>query len=245
MHYYFITGASRGLGKALAEELLVDSRTVVWGVSRHATIQHPRYHHFVLDLADIGAVEASFSQLFQLFPDAQQLTLINNAGILGNIGYVGQSDAAASLAEVYHVNVLAPALLLSAFLTAYAQRKTPLKVLNISSGAARRPLDGWAAYCSSKAAIDMLTQTVAAEQALLGNEHIRLHALSPGVFDTEMQAQIRATDVASFSQVQQFRELYTTGDLPTAEYVAQKIVSFLNRDKKWDGVVVNLREISE
>ena len=102
-----------------------------------------------------------------------------------------------------------------------------------------------AAYCASKAALEMLTRTVAAEQALLGNTHIRLHALSPGVIDTPMQAQIRAADAVDFSQVEHFRALHQNGELAGAGEVARRIVDFLQRPVAWPEVVVSLREVGE
>ena len=83
MHYYIITGSSRGLGKALAEALLQQPDTTVIGVCRHATIQHERYHHQPLDLSDMLAVQNNLHKVFPAFPDAASITLINNAGVLG------------------------------------------------------------------------------------------------------------------------------------------------------------------
>ncbi len=244
MHYYIITGASRGLGRALAETLLEDANTTVWGTSRHATIQHARYHHQPLDLSDLTAVEHNLQKLFLPFDDAESLTLINNAAVLGDIGYFGQQTHS-HFTWVFDVNVLAPAMLLNTFLATYAHRGLPLTVLNISSGAARRPMDGWAAYCASKAALEMLTLTAAAEQTLLGHDHVRLHALSPGVLDTQMQEQVRAADPAAFSEVNQFRALHANGELPSAEDAARRIVGFLGRKGREEGVVVQLKELGE
>ena len=239
MHYYFITGASQGLGRAVAEALLEAPDATVWGVSRHGTLEHPRFQHHPLDLADLSAVEQALTGLFPPLADAQSLTLVNNAAVLGDIGYIGQLPAE-HFARVFNVNVTAPALLMNAFLAAYAARLVPLTVLNISSGAAQRPIDGWAAYCASKAALEMLTRTAAAEQALLGHAHVRLHALSPGVIDTPMQAQIRAADEAAFSQVEAFRERYTRGELVDADDVARRIAAFLRRIARHPDVVVSL-----
>lgn len=240
MHYYLITGTSRGLGRALVEHLVATDNCTVIGIARHATIAHPRYQHQALDLADLAGLAQHLPKMLLPFADATSLTLINNAGVLGDIGYVGQLRPE-HFTWVYHVNVLAPALLMNAFLAAYAQRGIPLTILNISSGAARRPIDGWAAYCSSKAALEMLTLTTAAEQALLGHHHVRLHALSPGVIDTPMQAQIRAADVTAFSQADQFRKRYANGELAGAGEVARRVVTFLGEPAPGT-VLVKLRE---
>lgn len=243
MHYYFITGTSRGLGRALAEHLLATDDCTVIGISRHATIEHPRYQHHPLDLADPAGIAHHLPQVLLPFADAASITLINNAGVLGDIGYVGQLQPE-HFTWVYHVNLLAPALLMNAFLAAYETRGIPLTILNISSGAARRPIDGWAAYCSSKAALEMLTLTTADEQALLGHDHVRLHALSPGVIDTPMQAQIREAEVAGFSQAEHFRGLHVRGELAEAGEIARKVADWLKNSKADTDVVANLRDIN-
>src|SRR5690625_5748465 len=75
--------------------------------------------------------------------------------------------------------------------------------VNITSGAANRPIYGWSAYCSTKALINRYTETVALEQHTLKTEN-KVFAFSPGVMDTNMQAEIRSTDSASFKDVEQF-----------------------------------------
>jgi benzil reductase ((S)-benzoin forming) len=244
MKYYLLTGASRGLGRALAEVLLEAPDTTVLGIARQpATLTHPRYEHHQIDLADATALENALPSLLRPYEDATSLTLINNAAVLGDIGYFGQLPND-HFTWVFDVNVLAPARLMDAFLAAYTPRAIPLTILNISSGAAQRPIDGWAAYCASKAALEMLTRTAAAEQALLGHTHVRLHTLSPGVVDTPMQAQIRAAEVRDFSQVEHFRALHTRGELAGAAEVAQRIAAFLCRPVPWPEVVVSLRELA-
>jgi benzil reductase ((S)-benzoin forming) len=142
MHYYFITGASQGLGRALAEAILTQPDTWVLGISRHATIEHTRYQHQPLDLSDIEAVEHNLNKIFSTYPGAQSFTLINNAGTLGEIGYAGELPNE-HFKFVFDLNVVAPAMLMNTFLRAYGSLKNiPRTILNISSGAAQRPVDG-------------------------------------------------------------------------------------------------------
>lgn len=245
MHHYLLTGTSRGLGRALAVHLLEAPDATVLGVARQpATLEHPRYQHFTLDLADAAALEAALPALLQPFADAASFTLINNAALLGDIGYVGAGQLPTDhFARVFAVNAVAPARLMDAFLAAYTDQGIPLTVLNISSGAAQRPIDGWAAYCASKAALEMLTRTAAAEQVLLGHDHVRLHALSPGMIDTPMQAQIRAAGADAFSQVERFREIHARGELADADEVTRRIGAFLRRSVRHSDVVVNIRDL--
>ena len=71
-------------------------------------------------------------------------------------------------------------------------------IVNISSGAAYRPLEGWSAYCSGKAGLAMLTQAIALETAGKG---IRVFGFSPGTIDTEMQVKIRASGMNVISKI--------------------------------------------
>lgn len=228
MHYYIITGASRGLGKALAETVLSQPDTHVLGVSRHATIQHERYQHQPLDLSDITAVENNLHKVFPTCPNATSITLINNAAVLGDIGYLGEHKNE-HFEFVFNVNVIAPAMLMNMFLSAYgSQISISRTILNISSGAAQRAVDGWGAYSASKAALDALTRTTQKEQDLRGSG-IRLRSLSPGVLDTTMQEHIRDADVNNFSEVSKFAYLHSEGKLVEPKYAAEKIVVWLQK----------------
>ncbi|GAA3946648.1 SDR family NAD(P)-dependent oxidoreductase [Hymenobacter algoricola] len=242
MHYYIITGASRGLGKALAEAILRQPGTSVVGVSRHATIEHARYRHQPLDLSDILAVENNLHRVFPQWPDAASVTLINNAAVVGEIGYLGEQPNE-HFNFVFDVNVVAPAMLMNTFLRTYQPLSVPRTVLNISSGAAQRPIDGWAAYCASKAALESLSQMAQKEQHLRGSG-IRVRSLSPGVIDTGMQQQIRAADGRQFSEAARFADLHASGQLATPEAVADRIIGWLQHPvPEQEQVVLRLADL--
>src|SRR5690625_7484217 len=80
-----------------------------------------------------------------------------------------------------------------------------LTAVTITSGAAERPVYGWSAYCSTKASINMYTKTVGLEQEEIdsGNKVI---AFSPGVMDTNMQAEISSSTEEHIIEVETFRE---------------------------------------
>ncbi|MBW3127845.1 SDR family NAD(P)-dependent oxidoreductase [Hymenobacter profundi] len=228
MQYYIITGASRGLGKALAEAVLSYPDTKVLGVSRNATIEHERYQHQPLDLSDMEALQNNITKIFPTWSDADSITLINNAGVLGEIAYVGEQTNE-HYNFVFDVNLVAPAMLMNTFLSAYSSLNVPRTVLNISSGAAQRPVDGWGAYCASKAALEMLSQVAQKEQDLRGSG-IRIRALAPGVVDTGMQEQIRGADGQSFSEAERFKALHQDKKLAASNEVAKKIIAWLSSD---------------
>lgn len=224
-----ITGVSRGLGKALAEAFLQAGYKVI-GIGRNAEISAPNFSFFQLDLSDHAAVEAFHLPKI----DADEITLINNAGILGEVKRISatESDYAS---QVMQVNVVAPIQL-----TAKAARlcgdSIPFTLVNISSGAGKkRPIPSWAAYCASKAALDLFSETFLLEEKELGR-NTRVYAFAPGVVDTDMQQSIRSTDASDFSSVETFRDLKENNELADASQVAQKLLALLV--KPYDGKVI-------
>ncbi|MCC2546994.1 SDR family NAD(P)-dependent oxidoreductase [Hymenobacter sp. BT175] len=242
MNYYIITGTSRGLGKALTEALLPRPDTTVIGIGRRATLEHPSYQHVPLDLADLSAVESNVPTFLRSLIEPASITLINNAGVLGEIGYLGEQSND-HLKLVFRVNTVAPAILMNAFISAFASLTVPRLILNISSGAAQRAVDGWAAYSASKAALDSLSRTAQKEQDLRASG-IRIRSLSPGIIDTTMQAHIRAADPANFSEASQFAAYHAQGQLASPESVAARILAWLQRPGTIsDEVVLHLRDL--
>lgn len=243
VNYYIITGASKGIGKAIAEELLKDDNNRVIGVSRTNGIQHPNYRHQPLDFSDIQAVEHNLQKVFLPCEGADRLVLINNAGVLGDIGYVGEGMPNERFEFVFDVNVIVPAMLMNTFLETYQSVQCPKVIVNISSGAGKYPIDGWATYCASKAALDMLSQTVQQEQDMRASG-VRVYALSPGVVDTGMQEHIRQSDATRFSNVERFRAYKAKGELASTEAVGRKIVWFLQNTDEFRDVLVSVRDMA-
>lgn len=243
MIYYFITGTSKGIGKALTEKVLEAENTYVYGISRNITVQHPRYHHQPLDLSDITALRNNLYKIFPDLADAEQIVLVNNAGVVGEIGYVGALPTD-NFEFVFNVNVNAPAILMNDFISAYSALPCPKVIINLSSGAAQRPVDGWSAYCASKAALDMLSLTCQQEQDLVGSG-IKVYALAPGVVDTAMQQHIREADASQFSGHQRFVNLHANKELLPPETVARRIMKLVNKREQYPQVVMRIDAIPD
>lgn len=241
MEYYIITGTGKGIGKALAEALLIKEDAHVTGISRHHTIQHPRYLHLNIDLSQPEILIASLPKIFREMPDATKLVLVNNAGVLGEIGYVGEKQNP-DFNYAFTINVTAPAILMNAFLQAYQAATIPRIILNISSGAGKYPMDGWATYCASKAALDLFSEAVQLEQNIL-RSGVHVFSVAPGIVDTAMQAQIREAPKNQFSQVSKFKDYKSSGSLATPETVAQKLKKLLHAPPEGLKVVCRLDEI--
>jgi benzil reductase ((S)-benzoin forming) len=238
VNYYFITGASRGIGKSIALHLLDDSTTHVTGISRSNTWEHPRFSFLSMDLSDTGVVSAF---CFPELADADSVGLINNAGLIGDIRHAGNMDSR-ELCDVFAVNLVAPSLLTNAFINAYRGLSCDKTVLNIGSGAAVNPIDGWSSYCSSKAGLDMFCKVVAKEQEL-DKGGFRIFSVYPGIVDTAMQDRIRAAEAADFSRVQDFIGFKSNDELLDPDEVAGKIVSVIFKNRSNVGTVFALRDV--
>jgi NAD(P)-dependent dehydrogenase (short-subunit alcohol dehydrogenase family) len=232
MELWVISGVSRGLGAAIAAQVLAPERHVI-GISRtgnHELVKAAASHGAIyedvhLSLADLAATERRFTALLASLPSKlTRAVLINNAGVVEPIG-VRSAMAADELARAINVN-LGAALLLSSCFIAATQHAERRQVLNISSGAARRPIAGWMTYCSTKAAIDMLTRCINLEHAGQPNP-VHAVSLAPGVIDTDMQANIRTAPKSDFPDVDRFLALKSEGKLASSEDAATKVLDYL------------------
>lgn len=228
-----LTGASRGLGEALAyglarpgTQLITLARTAHAGLAAHARAQGCQLEEHTVDLSDPVAAQAAASGIFtNISRQAQRYLLINNAGTLGPVGLGPQP--AQDIAAAFNLNVTAAIVLTAHFLQATQDLAANRRVLNISSGAGRSPVAGWGVYSATKAALDMYTQTVKLEQ---GPDGARIVSLAPGVIDTAMQARIRATDPVDFPSLSRFTGLHASGQLTAPAAVAARILAYLDRD---------------
>lgn len=250
MDFVILTGASRGLGAALAEQLLSPSRQLVCiarspneALAARARASGARLDYQLHDLSDPDATAQLARTLGQALRAAAGVTrfvLINNAGVIEPIGRV-ESLAAAPLAAALQVNLASAMLLTAGFLAATESAGAERRVLNVSSGAGRYPVAGWSAYCSAKAALDMFTRCIAAEHAGHPNAP-RVCSLAPGVIDTGMQVTIRAAGEADFPSVERFRKLKAEGALGAPAEVAARILAYLDRDDFGEREIDDIRE---
>lgn len=218
----FISGVSKGLGKALAEQYLNLGCKVV-GMGRSHSISHPNFRFIEVDLRSISALEAID------FKGDDEVILINNAGVIGHIKRLSDQKQL-DIQEVITVNTIAP-MVLAANLLKQIPLNQIVTVLNISSGAASRSIPGWASYCASKAALDRFSETLYMEEKEKGRA-IRVFSIAPGVIDTEMQSTIRASQAEDFSSLETFKVLKLNNELQSAEETAVNLIDFLNRYNK-------------
>ena len=236
-----VTGHSKGLGAAIAGQLLASGIPVL-GCARHGNSDLACRYPDLLQEAHLDlSATTTLSQWLEgdalkaFCHDTATLLLINNAGVLGPIG-PAHTQPLNEIAAAIQINVAAPLM----FASALSRCQTgELRILHISSGAARSPYAGWSIYCATKAALDHHARAIAAD----GRTNLRICSLAPGVVDTEMQTVIRATPEDRFPMQKKFLRLKQDGHLTPPENAAARIVAYLLGAQFGEATTADLREI--
>jgi len=232
-----LTGHSQGLGKAILDVYLKKGNFKVLGISRTSLkLDHPNFSELSIDLSDLDLLESKLSALFPS-GDFMNILLINNAGWIGDVKPIGKLEAK-KLRDQVNLNLLAPMYLINAFLGVYKANSAKKIICNISSGAASRPVEGWAGYCSTKAGLSMFSQVLAKEN---DDPSFRVFSLAPGIVDTPMQGEIRKSNEADFPDISKFVSYKEKGDLSSPESVAQKVSYLMDHDSEFQDVIQDVR----
>lgn len=195
-----ITGASRGIGEAAAYAFANAGANVALVARSTEEIAEiagkigEKALAIPCDVSRYAEVAAAVEATAQTFGGLD--ILINNAGVVDPIGHLQDTDPDAwsrtidiNLKGVMHgLHVAMPGMIAQGHGT----------IINISSGAAHGPVEGWTAYCSSKAAVYMLTRAADKESRDKG---LRIMGLSPGTVATQMQREIKASGINPVSQL--------------------------------------------
>jgi len=225
-----VTGTTSGIGRALAESLLKGGWRVVGVARRAAPLEHVDYTHIACDLADQHALATELApQLRDLMDqaDLERVALVNNAAIIGELAWLHELDSE-RLGRLLAVNVQAPMVLMGLAVQA-VPAGVPLRVVNISSGAAHTPFPGLGDYSASKAALRLAGQTMAAEFERRGLTpgQAAVFSYEPGLVDTVMQDQARDADAGRFPASQAFHDFADQGLLHPPESVVGEVVDFM------------------
>ena len=221
-----ITGASRGLGLALARRLAAEGWTLIIDARSAEDLEAARVE--LADLTHVVAIPGDVTDdehRRSLAGAARELgdldVLVNNASILGPSPQPALLDyPLETLEEVYRANTLAPLALIQEL---RHDLKPGSRILNVTSDAAVEPYEGWGGYGSSKAALEQLSNILAAE-----NPDLRVYRVDPGDMRTRMQQEaFPDEDIGDRplpeESVPGLVELLT-GDLPSGRYEARALI---------------------
>ena len=194
-----MTGASRGIGAAAAR-IFAEAGAHVALLARSGTEVEQLAADLPggaiglgCDMADWAQVEVAIATVRDRFGRVD--LLVNNAGVIDPIARLADAEPAAwarcidiNLTGVFHgMRAVLPVM----------KAQGAGTIITISSGAAHRPLEGWSAYCASKAGAAMLTRALHEEEG----HWLRAIGLSPGTVATEMQVKIKASGLNAVSQL--------------------------------------------
>ncbi len=249
MHYFIITGASKGLGEGLALELLREdhhllciSRSESEQLRKLAAAKNVSLDFFLYDLADIQGIPALMDEVFKKVKreNVEGISLVNNAGLIAPVDRV-ENCPPEQVERHLRVNLIAPMLLTSGFIRHIRDWDTEKRVLHISSGAAKNPYYGWSCYCTGKAGLDMFGQCVSEEQK--EEEYpVKTMSVAPGIIDTGMQTTIRGTSERAFIHREKFVSLKETGQLVPPALAGKKLAGILLSDNFRDGTITDIRD---
>jgi short-subunit dehydrogenase len=229
MKRVFLTGASSGIGRAIAHALLAHGDEV-WGTSRNLERipKMPRWHAVRLDLADPLSVEAAFNAALT---DARYFdVVINNAG-------AGHFDAAEflpmeTIASQFQILVFGQIQLIQLALRHMQARGEGL-VINVTSLASRLPVPFMAAYNAAKAALASFTMSIQLE---LGNSRVHVVDLQPADIRTEFNQGVSKsarTHRRYDAKVTRTWEVVerNMNSAPSPDLVAQHVLKLVNADR--------------
>lgn len=240
MRYVFITGTSRGLGEACLEVFKNDR---IISISRsQINDSFNVYKSFNADFSNEVNLEKELTEVFNAVePKADdEIFLINNAGTVSPVKPVSELTAEDYLSN-YKVNVLAPGLLIKSFIEAFKSHTGSKRILTISSGAAVNAVEGWGAYCSSKAAVNMLSNVASLETARY-EFPFEIAVFSPGVMDTDMQVEIRSSKENAFPDINRFKEYKFSGQLNSAFTVAKVVKEVITTETFSEKETYNVKD---
>jgi NAD(P)-dependent dehydrogenase (short-subunit alcohol dehydrogenase family) len=240
-----VTGGGRGIGRAAALELaqrgadiavVARSQGEIEAVAADIQQLGRQAQAFSVDLSDAQAIRSLVNNVTAaLGPIA---ILVNNAAVVGPFGATWEIDPN-EWEQAIQININAPFRLAHTVLPAMIERGWG-RIINVSSGAARSPMERAGAYSVSKVALDMLTRQLGIE---LDGTGVATVAIYPGVVDTAMQTAVREqpAEVVGAAMAQRFGEYHTSGRLQAPDRPGRLIAALAGEaGAQFNGQVVDM-----
>jgi benzil reductase ((S)-benzoin forming) len=250
MNMALVTGVSKGLGYEITKALL-DLGIVVIGLSRSTNEKvadlkvksNDQITHIPADLTNVGEIEPLIKKISQQIASRkpQKLYVFNNASMIEPIERMGFLENS-EIQQAVHLNLLAPIFINNTLMSELRKEELELVIINVSSGAAERPIHGWSVYNATKAAINMHTKVVALEQENVKSSH-KIVAFSPGVMDTDMQGSIREANEDAFAEINKFVGFKSNGDLRHPGAVAKALVDLILNQELINGKIYSINDL--
>jgi NAD(P)-dependent dehydrogenase (short-subunit alcohol dehydrogenase family) len=218
-----ITGAGRGIGAATADRFVAAGAAVVLSARTEEEVEavaarlRKRGAKAIAvpgDITDPETVEEVVESALEQFDRVD--ILINNAGVGWPIEELAETDADEWTYNI-HVNLIAPFYMIRSVLPLMLDQNYG-RIVSVSSGVAGRPIAGLSAFCSAKAGLDMLMQTLALE---LAGRKVSASTLYPGMVDTTLQEDVRSIDTADTAlDFSTFHDAHVRGALRSPAQIA-------------------------
>jgi len=225
-----ITGINKGLGQAFFNFFLQKKKTIIIGITRNLNeeqlkIQN-KFNNVIFvekDLSTLKNIDEEIKLQTYYSTEIKEIVFINNAASINPIEAIGNLNEDA-IFKAFQLNTIAPILLTNHIIK--NNRSKLIRIFNISSGAANKPIVGWGLYCSAKSANEMFFKTLELQEET--NNNIEVYNIDPGVMDTDMQKNIRSKEKKIMPNVDQFKDYYHNKQLKSAKEVALDIINRCN-----------------
>jgi benzil reductase ((S)-benzoin forming) len=221
MNYFIITGASQGFGRAVAENLLKGVDNFVIAIARNNPgFSVERCSFIRYDFSDIDHLDDLAGDIFSIIsPQPNAIYFVNNAAVVSPIGPLDKCQPK-DIVKHININVVSPSIFASSIIRNLKHYNCERGILNISSGAFKKPFYGWSCYCGSKAFVEMTTRCIALE-----NPDFVIASYDPGVIDTAMQTELRSQKEEDFEAVSSFVALKEENKLQTPDEAAERLIN--------------------
>ena len=243
---YIVTGASKGIGRAIAQEIAKHGYPVIAlaraskeleQIATELSLLHPKSMALACDLSNPKNIASAATQIYNLFPWIAGL--VHNAGTIEPVQPLNQVSISL-WSESIQVNLIGVQDLTQRLMK-HMGGTLQTRITTISSGASLNPVESWSAYCVAKAGLDMWARCIALEGVAL---NISAISIAPGIVDTDMQLTIRSVQPELFPRHSDFVSLHTSGQLAQSEDVALQLCPLiLNHSMEQSGQRFDVREL--